>query len=92
MFDLAGRVAVYITSTDARSGSPGASGVERQESLLPKPATMDDAVEKYLNLTSYYGQQVEMTKQAPFAEISARHGQIGCGSCSAGKVALPGGS
>ena len=25
---------------------------------------MDDAVEKYLNLTSYYGQQVEMDNQA----------------------------
>jgi MraZ protein len=24
---------------------------------------MDDAVEKYLNLTSYYGQQVEMDKE-----------------------------
>ena len=25
---------------------------------------MDDAVQKYLNLTSYYGQQVEMDNQA----------------------------
>jgi MraZ protein len=36
---------------------------ERQETLLAESSTMDDAVEKYLNLTSYYGQQVEMDKE-----------------------------
>jgi MraZ protein len=37
---------------------------ERQEKLLADYSTMDDAVEKYLNLTSYYGQQVEIDSQA----------------------------
>jgi MraZ protein len=37
---------------------------EKQEKQLAESSTMDDAVDKYLNLTSYYGQQVEMDKQA----------------------------
>ena len=37
---------------------------EKQEALLAESSTMDDAVDKYLNLTSYYGQQVEMDNQA----------------------------
>jgi MraZ protein len=35
----------------------------KQEAQLAESSTMDDAVEKYLNLTSYYGQQVEMDKE-----------------------------
>ena len=55
----------YITSTDGKKAEvwPLAEW-ERQESLLAETSTMDDAVEKYLNLTSYYGQQVEMDGQA----------------------------
>jgi MraZ protein len=30
---------------------------EKREALLAESSTMDDAVEKYLNLTSYFGQQ-----------------------------------
>ena len=39
---------------------------------------MDDAVQNYLNLTSYYGQQVEIDNQARvlLPQISAR-GQLG---------------
>jgi len=57
----------YITSTDGKKAEvwPLAEW-ERQESLLAETSTMDDAVEKYLNLTSYYGQQVEMDKKAAF--------------------------
>ena len=36
---------------------------EKQEAQLAESSTLDDAVEKYLNLTSYYGQQVEMDNQ-----------------------------
>ena len=35
----------------------------KAEALLAESSTMDDAVAKYLNLTSYYGQQVEMDNQ-----------------------------
>jgi MraZ protein len=36
---------------------------EKREALLAESSTMDDAVEKYLNLTSYFGQQVEMDSE-----------------------------
>ncbi len=55
----------YITSVDGKSAEiwPLAEW-ERQENLLAESSTMDDAVAKYLNLTSYYGQQVEMDTQS----------------------------
>jgi MraZ protein len=31
--------------------------------MLAESSTMDEAVDKYLNLTSFYGQQVEMDSQ-----------------------------
>jgi MraZ protein len=37
---------------------------EARENLLAEHSNLDDAVEKYLNLTSYYGQQVEMDSQS----------------------------
>lgn len=37
---------------------------EEQEKLLSELSVTDDAAEKYLDQTSYYGQQVEMDKQA----------------------------
>jgi MraZ protein len=54
----------YITSTDGKKAEvwPLAEW-EQRESLLSDTSTMDDAVEKYLNLTSYYGHQVEMDKE-----------------------------
>jgi MraZ protein len=54
----------YITSTDGKSAEiwPLLEW-EKIEAQLAEASTMDDAVAKYLNLTSYYGQQVEMDNQ-----------------------------
>ncbi len=55
----------YITCVDGKSAEIWPLPEwEKQEALLAESSTMDDAVEKYLNLTSYYGQQVEMDNQA----------------------------
>jgi MraZ protein len=55
----------YVTSTDGKSAEiwplPEWEKVEQQ---LADSSTMDDAVRKYLNVTSYYGQQVEMDSQS----------------------------
>jgi MraZ protein len=55
----------YITSTDGQSAQVWPLPEwEKLEGKLAEFSTMDDAVEKYLSLTSYYGQQVEMDSQA----------------------------
>ena len=55
----------YITSTDGNKAEIWPLPEwEKQEALLAESSTMDEAVEKYLNLTSYYGQQVEMDSQS----------------------------
>ncbi len=65
MLDDANVTQFYITSQDGQSAQIWPLPAwEKQEALLAESSTMDDAVEKYLNLTSYYGQQVEMDKQA----------------------------
>ena len=54
----------YITSVDGKSAEVWPlSEWEKREKALAEFSTMDDAVQKYLNLTSYYGQQVEMDNQ-----------------------------
>jgi MraZ protein len=54
----------YITSTNGESAEVWPLPEwEEQEMLLDKSSTMEEAVDKYLNLTSYYGQQVEMDAQ-----------------------------
>jgi MraZ protein len=55
----------YVTSTDGKSAEiwPLPEWEKREEQLADS-STMDDAVRKYLNVTSYYGQQVEMDNQA----------------------------
>jgi MraZ protein len=54
----------YITSVDGNSAEIWPLPEwEKQEALLAESSTMDDAVAKYLNMTSYYGQQVEMDSQ-----------------------------
>lgn len=55
----------YVTSTDGKSAEiwPLPEWEKREEQLADS-SDMDDAVKKYLNLTSYYGQQVEMDSQA----------------------------
>ncbi|MGB0062815.1 MAG: division/cell wall cluster transcriptional repressor MraZ [Terracidiphilus sp.] len=55
----------YITSVDGKSAEIWPlQEWEKQEALLAESSTMDDAVAKYLNLTSYYGQQVEIDTQS----------------------------
>lgn len=65
LVDAAHVTQFYVTSTDGKSAEiwplPEWEKVEEQ---LADSSTMDDAVRKYLNLTSYYGQQVEMDNQA----------------------------
>jgi MraZ protein len=54
----------YITSVDGRSAEIWPLPEwEKREQALAEFSTLDDAVQKYLNLTSYYGQQVEMDNQ-----------------------------
>lgn len=55
----------YVTSADGKSAEVWPLPEwEKREAQLAEFSTMDDAVQKYLNLTSYYGQQVEMDSQA----------------------------
>ena len=55
----------YVTSTDGKSAEIWPLPEwEKREEQLADASTLDDAVKKYLNLTSYYGQQVEMDNQA----------------------------
>ncbi len=55
----------YITSVDGQSAQIWPLPEwEKLEGKLAEFSTMDDAVQKYLNLTSYYGQQVETDNQA----------------------------
>ena len=55
----------YVTSTDGKSAEIWPLPEwEKREAQLADSSTLDDAVRKYLNLTSYYGQQVEMDNQA----------------------------
>ena len=53
----------YITSTDGTSAEIWPLPEWEKKELLLADFTMDEAVAKYLNLTSYYGQQVEMDNQ-----------------------------
>ena len=55
----------YVTSTDgSRAEIWPLPEWEKVEQQLAESSTMDDAVRKYLNVTSYYGQQVEIDNQA----------------------------
>jgi MraZ protein len=55
----------YITSVDGKSAEIWPLPEwEKREEQLAESSTLDDAVQKYLTLTSYYGQQVEMDSQA----------------------------
>ena len=55
----------YVTSTDGKSAEIWPLPEwEKREQQLAESSTLDDAVQKYLNLTSYFGQQVEMDNQA----------------------------
>lgn len=55
---------VYITSMDGvRAQIWPLPEWEKQEEMLAEIGTMDDFVEKYINLTSFYGQQTEIDSQ-----------------------------
>lgn len=55
----------YVTSADGKSAEIWPLPEwEKREAQLAESSTLDDAVQKYVNLTSYYGQQVEMDSQA----------------------------
>jgi MraZ protein len=55
----------YITSQDGKCAEIWPLPEwEKRETLLARHSSMNDAVKKYLNLTSYYGQQVEVDNQA----------------------------
>jgi MraZ protein len=55
----------YITSTDGTKAEIWPLPEwEKLEGRLAEHSTMNDAVEKFLSLTGYYGQQVEMDTQA----------------------------
>ena len=64
LLDAANVTQFYITSVDGKKAEiwPLPEWEKREKKLL-KSSTMNDAVEKYLNLTSYFGQQVEMDNQ-----------------------------
>lgn len=55
----------YITSTDGNKADIWPLPVwEKLEGRLAEYSTMNDSVEKYLSMTGYYGQQVEVDTQA----------------------------
>jgi len=55
----------YVTSVDGKSAEIWPLPEwEKREQMLAGASSLDDAVQKYLNLTSYYGQQVEIDSQA----------------------------
>jgi len=65
LVDAANVTQFYVTSTDGKSAQIWPLPEwEKLEEQLADSSTMDDAVRKYLNVTSYYGQQVEMDNQA----------------------------
>jgi len=65
LVDAQGVSQFYITSTDGTKAEVWPLPAwEKVEAKLAEFSIMNDAVEKYLSLTSYYGQQVEMDNQA----------------------------
>ena len=65
LLDAASVTQFYITSTDGKSAEVWPlQEWEKREQQLAEFSTLDPAVDKYLDLTSYYGQQVEIDNQA----------------------------
>jgi MraZ protein len=64
LYDAQHETQFYITSTDGTCAEIWAlSQWEKIEAQLAEFSMMDDAVAKFLKLTSYYGQQVEIDNQ-----------------------------
>lgn len=65
LLDAASVTQLYVTSIDGKSAQiwplPAWEKLEKQ---LVQQAYMNDAVQKYLNLTSFYGQQLEIDSQS----------------------------
>jgi transcriptional regulator MraZ len=54
----------YVTSTDGESAQVWPLPEwEKREAQLAESSEMEEAVQKYLSITGYYGQQVEMDAQ-----------------------------
>jgi len=65
LLDAANVTQLYITSADGKSAQIWPlQEWEKRERVLMAHSAMNDAVENFLNLTSYYGQQVEIDSQA----------------------------
>jgi MraZ protein len=64
LLDAEGTARFYITSTDGSSAEiwPLSEWEARETKLADY--SMDEAVQRYINVTSYYGQQVETDTQA----------------------------
>src|SRR5580692_6599448 len=64
LLDAANVTDLYITSADGeRAQIWPLPEWEKIEAQLAKHSAMNDAVEKYLDMTSYFGQQVKMDAQ-----------------------------
>lgn len=65
LMDAQGVTQFYVTSSDGEKAEiwPLAEW-EKREARLVAASEMDDAAQKYMMWTSYYGQQVEMDTQA----------------------------
>ena len=65
LLDAANVTQFYITSTNGKSAEIWPLPEwEKREKKLAKQGNLNKAVQKYLSLTSYYGQQVEMDSQS----------------------------
>ena len=65
LLDAASVTQFYITSTDGEKAEIWPLPVwEEREKQLAQYSNLDDAVDTYLDLTGYYGQQMEMDNQA----------------------------
>ena len=65
LLDAANMTQLYITSPDGKSAQIWPlSEWEKREKVLMAHSTLNDAVDNFLNMTSFYGQQVEMDSQA----------------------------
>lgn len=65
LVDAASVAQFYVTSMDGGSAQVWPLPEwEKREAQLAESSEMEEAVQKYLSLTSYYGQQVEMDAQA----------------------------
>lgn len=64
LVDAASVTQFYVTSTDGKSAEVWPLPEwEKREEQLADSSEMDESVRKYLSVTSYYGQQVEIDSQ-----------------------------